>query len=72
MNSEYSDILMHEAESGSGEWEGLPRIVLTATGLIETLLFTHPANTFRFDEAQKERAAAAIGRIREVLGSGSG
>ena len=49
------------------ESAGLPRIVLNVTAIIETLLLSHPANTFRLEQKQTARVREAVGKLREVF-----
>lgn len=59
---------MHFTPKGwSIETAGLPRIILNATIIIETLLVSHPANTFRIDPKDKARIEHAIGKLRRLL-----
>lgn len=59
---------MHFTPKGwSIETAGLPRIVLNAILIIETLLLSHPANTFRFDQEHKARVEQAIKSLRSRL-----
>ncbi len=59
---------MHFTPKGwSIETAGLPRITLNATTIIETLLLSHPANTFRFDPEHKARVEQAIEKLRSFL-----
>ena len=46
---------------------GLPRIVLNATAIIETLMLSHPACTFRLEPEQTASVKGAIARLRELL-----
>ncbi len=58
----------HRPPTGwSIESVGLPRIVLNATAIIETLMLSHPACTFRLEPEQTARVQKAIAMLRELL-----
>ncbi|MGH6953284.1 MAG: hypothetical protein ACREGL_03825 [Alphaproteobacteria bacterium] len=45
----------------------LPRIVLNAIAIIETLLLSHPANTLRFEPEQTDRIKQVFATLRTYL-----
>lgn len=49
------------------ETAGLPRVVLNVTAIIETLMLSHPACTFRLDRQQTARLEKAIATLRELF-----
>jgi hypothetical protein len=61
---------MHFTPRGwSIERVGLPRISVTALKIVDTLLTTHPANTFRFDQNQMAQIKSAIVSLVAIVGS---
>ena len=62
------NVFAHFSPKGwSIEIAGLPRIAISAVQIIEELLLSHPANTFRFDEVQASRVRKSIDGIRSSL-----
>jgi len=59
---------MHFTPKGwSIETAGLPRIALNTLVIVETLLLSHPANTFRLKPEQAQRTTQAIEALRRQL-----
>lgn len=67
LNNLRRDFMHFTPKGWSIETAGLPRIVLNAIAIIETLLLSHPANTFRLEPEQTNRIKQALATLRSFL-----